>query len=432
MAFRKSALVIVGTTALATAALGQPAQRVTGPIATYWVSAQTMSGFGAPGAGGPPGRGGIPDINAMLGRGGAQHLLTLQLGSSTRPSGEPAADHLPPAALAAGPSLPLVTPRTAPPQPTEPGQIPREMQKPRGRMLLFWGCGEHAGQGQPVIIDFAQLASGQAGAAAQAMSRGLAITPMQPPSPSRNATYGEWPNERARTTVPPQGSLIGDHVVRGNYSPEIRFALAQNQDFLAPINLATNTKNPTGSAQLGWNAVPSALAYFATAMGSNGGEDIVLWSSSATQVATFALPDYISPADIARLLTARALMSPQTTSCAVPKEVVDAAPQAMVQLAAYGEEANFSYPPRPENRATPWNIEWQVKVRYRSQTGGLLGMAMPGMDEQPPPGRGRRGETQPQQPGQPQQQTPPPARPSAGDVLRGLGVPSIPRLPGRR
>jgi hypothetical protein len=420
MALKKSALVILGTTALATTALGQPAQRVTGPIATYWVSAQTMSGFGAPGPGG-----GAANINAMLGRGGAQHLLTLQLGSSTRPSAEPAADHLPPAALAAGPSLPLVTPRAAPAPQVQPGpQVPREMQRPRGRMLLFWGCGEHAGQGQPVIIDFAQLASGQASAATQALSRGLSLTPTQPPSPGRNPTYGDWPNERARTTVPAQGSLVGDHVVRGNYSPEIRFALNSNQDFLAPLSLTTNAKNPTGSAQLGWNSVPNALAYFATAMGSNGGEDIVLWSSSATQVASFTLPDYISPADIGRLLSARALMNPQTTSCTVPKEVVDAAPQAMVQLAAYGEEANFSYPPRPENRATPWNIEWQVKVRYRSQTGGILGMTMPQMDEP-----GRRGAAQ-TEPGQPQ--TPPPARPSAGDVLRGLGVPSIPRLPGRR
>jgi hypothetical protein len=71
-------------------------------------------------------------------------------------------------------------------------------------------------------------------------------------------------------------------------------------------------------------------------------------------------------------------MGPQATSCTVPKEVVDAAPQALVQMVAYGGEANFVYPPRPKDPKVTWNQEWQVKVRYRSATGGMLGMAMPG------------------------------------------------------
>ena len=32
---------------------------------------------------------------------------------------------------------------------------------PRGRLLLFWGCGERAPAGQPVILDFAKLARGE-------------------------------------------------------------------------------------------------------------------------------------------------------------------------------------------------------------------------------------------------------------------------------
>ena len=71
-------------------------------------------------------------------------------------------------------------------------------------------------------------------------------------------------------------------------------------------------------------------------------------------------------------------MNPQTTTCSVPREVVQAAPHALVQLMAYGAETNLSYPARPADPKIPWNIEWTVKVRYKSQTGGLLGMAMPG------------------------------------------------------
>jgi hypothetical protein len=404
-------------------------QVVTGPVATYWMSAQTTSGFGAGmmGGGGPGGpgggRGGRPSMGAMMGMmmgggggGGAQHTLILQLGSSRKAPGEPQAEHLPPQNLGAGASLPLVTPRAQPSQRTEETpSMPREYQKPKGRMLIFWGCGDRARPNQPVVIDFAQMADGKMPAGLEALSRGLGVTPMQPPSPSRNTTYGEWPNERTRTTVPGQGSLVGDHTVRGNYSPDIHFALSPNQDFLAPLQLTTNAVGPMGSGQLGWNPVAGAGGYLATAIGGGGDDQtVVLWTSSEIQASAFSLPDYLSNSDLARLVANRALLTPQTTSCAVPKEVVQAAPHAMVQLVAYGQETNLSYPARPADPRVPWNIEWTVKVRYKSQTGGLLGMAMPGGmagdDDEGP-----RSQRQPK----------PRGRPGLGDVLRGLG--SIPQ-----
>jgi hypothetical protein len=433
MAWKKTAGVALATTALATVALGQPAQRVTGPVAVYWLSAQTTSGFGGMGAmaGGPGGGGGRPsmaNIQAMMNGGGqAQHQLTLQLGSSTKATGEPGADHTPAGGLGSDPVLPLLTPKTAPPVQGEPGQIPREMQRPQGKMLIFWGCGEHAPAGQPLVIDFAQISSNPQAMAA-AMAKGLTITPMQPPSPSRNATYGEWPNEKTRTPVPPTASLVGPHAVKGNYSPDINFVLTPAQDFLGPLNLTTNAKTPAGAVQLAWGALPTSQAYFASAFGGNN-NTVVMWTSSAVQVSAFVAPDYLSPADIQRLVASQALMSPQTTSCLVPKEVVDAAQQGFLQLAAYGDEANFSYPPRPTNPATPWNIQWQVKVRHRSSTGALLGMDMNEM--MGGGGRGGRPGTAPPQgqpPQQPRPQTQPQGqRPSATDILRGLGLPGVGR-----
>ena len=52
---------------------------------------------------------------------------------------------------------------------------------------------------------------------------------------------------------------------------------------------------------------------------------MVLWSSSEVGGAGFSMPDYISSGDLARGVETHALMGPETTSCAVPKEVVDAA-----------------------------------------------------------------------------------------------------------
>ncbi|MGA0605482.1 hypothetical protein ACO2Q0_05725 [Phenylobacterium sp. VNQ135] len=408
-------VAVLATGAVAqTKAPAQPQQKVTGPIATYWMSAATQSGFGMPGASGGPDAGAM--MRAMMGGGGASKSLQLQLGSS-QANPAPAADHLPPTGLQAGARLPLLTPKQTPAvkENTPEAYVPPEYRKPRGRMLIFWGCGERARPGQPYVIDFAKMAEGKQNPAG--LFKGIDYRAMQPPSASRNKTYGEWPNEKTRDLVPARGSLVGAHTVRGNYSPEISFSLTPDQDFLAPINLTTNQKAPGGWANLGWGAVPQARAYYASAMGGDG-ETVVMWSSSEAQAAAFSNPDYLSQGDISRLVANKTLLGPQTTSCAVPKEVLDAAPQAMFQLVAYGGEANFVHPPRPQDPKVAWNQEWAVKVRYRSATGGLLGQAMPGMggfdadDQDAAPSR--RGAQQQQPPKDPKAE-----RRKA--IMRGLG-----------
>jgi hypothetical protein len=49
-------------------------------------------------------------------------------------------------------------------------------------MQIYWGCGEHAKPGQPVVIDFAQMSAGKMPAGMEALTRGLGVRPMQPPS----------------------------------------------------------------------------------------------------------------------------------------------------------------------------------------------------------------------------------------------------------
>ncbi|MBW8815025.1 MAG: hypothetical protein JF588_16525 [Caulobacterales bacterium] len=411
-----------GVAAAATAATAQPPQKVTGPVAVYWMSAATQSGFGMPGMGGGGGR---PSMGAMMGAmmggagGGATKSLTLQLGSS-QTNAAPSAEHLPPQGLGAGPSLPLLTPHIEPskPAPVEHEEVPREYQRPKGKMLIFWGCGQHARPGQPLVIDFAQMdpakmKAGQIPAGLAAL-RGFDYRHMDPPSPWRNKTYGDWPNEKARTQIPSNGSLVGDHTIQGNYSPTIKLKLDEDQDFLGPLNLTTNAKQPGGWATLGWNLVGNAQAYLATAVGG-GNDTVVMWTSSDLQSAAFAMPDYLSNSEITRLVANRALMGPATKTCDVPKEVLDAMPQGLVQMVAYGGEQNFAYPPRPQDPKVPWNIQWEVKVRYRSATGGLLGMEMPGAMG----GRGGYpGGAPPSRGGQPQQPQQPPQRPSAADILK--------------
>ena len=369
------AVLAVGIAALAAAAPAPATGPATGGgTATYWMTADTMSGMGGlMGAGG--GRRAI--MGAMLGRGGGMgngfvRTLRLQLGGTARPAGEPSAEHDVPPGLQVGPSLPLVSPHavvtSSEPEPT---QWPTNVERPRGRILIYWGCGEHARPGQPVVIDFATIQSGHMPPAFASMN----FHSETPPSAGRFPTYGEWPNQRSQTRVPDNGSLVGDHVVRGNYSPEIHFTLAPGQDFLAPVTLVSNAKSPSGSVPVVWQPVGGARAWFAMAMGAGQNGDMVIWSSAESQTFAMAMDD-LPDNEIARLVQQRVLMPAPTDRCTVPSEVAQAGQGMMYTLTAFGGESNFSHPLRPARAPASWHPDWTVKFRSKSAYMGLLGMNM--------------------------------------------------------
>jgi hypothetical protein len=163
------------------------------------------------------------DMASMMFGGGmggsSSKRLLLQLGSQQPAGGEPAADHFVPAAMSMGSSLPLRTPQKAERTRGPDEDSPDNYEKPKGRLLLYWGCGERAGAGQPYVIDFAKVASGQQWPAGLFTRR---VSVQNGPSAGRSRTYGDWPNEKDGTRVPNDSSLRGDHLIKGNYSTTLR------------------------------------------------------------------------------------------------------------------------------------------------------------------------------------------------------------------
>lgn len=324
------------------------------------------------------GGGGLGAAMAMM-RGGNQvaHEMVLRLGSSRNSTGAPKADHFIPAGLRMGKSLALITPTPGVAQPV--GEVPQEL--PRGRLLLFWGCGEHAPRGQPVVIDFAKLAKGQVppGLYAQALNlpddwRVLVIN---------STTYGDWPNGRDTKPVPGNGSLMGAHRIASTYAPEINFTLAQ--DFMAPLNPASSALSSNAIA-LSWNRLTDATGYYAWAMGArtdgsgNQPTDMVWWTSSATQAFGGPMAEWLAPSTVKRLIDARTVLPPTQTSCTVPAEVKQAAGEVlMTNIYAYGPQADFAFPPRPTDTKVAWRPEWITRVRFRSHA--MIMAGMPGMGD---------------------------------------------------
>ena len=340
--------------ALALPALAQTAQ-VKPPIAVYWMSVETNAGMGMAM---PPGMGGFMPSSMQGGK-----RMKLDLGSTQSPSGgAPRADHAIPATLTMGQSLPLLTPQVERAQGSADRESAGTFEQPKGRMLIYWGCGEAVRAGQPVVVDFAKLGSAEGARALRSRN----VTRPSGPAPGRNRTYGEWPNRDNSTAVPARASLVGDHVVAGTYTPEIKFSVDDKHDFMAPVAFDPVRKTSAGAFQVKWQSIPTAIGYFATAVsqGENQG-DIVMWSSSEVQEMGHALMDYLPPAEVQRLVMERVVMTPQTTECAVPAGVFKGE-GAMLNFIAYGDELNVVHPPRPKDPKQVWVQEYAVKVRLKS------------------------------------------------------------------
>ena len=321
------------------------------PIAQYWMSVETNAPMSIPG---------MP-VGMMGGQGQDGRSIRLDLGSQRSADG-PNAAHEIPSGMNMGPSLPLATPQTTRRDPVREREYNERENMPKGRWLIYWGCGEATRPGQPVVVDMANLAQGR-------LPPGFA-TRLNSGVPPNGRTNGHWPNslERQPKPVPDNASLLGDHTIRGNYTPDIRFTLGQGHDFMERVALTTASL-PAGGASVRWNSVSTATGYSAMTFGSDN-NDVVVWSSSDVQTWAMELRDYIAPGDVARLIREKVLLSPQTTECAVPADVVKkSGGSPMLNFVAYGPEANFGFPARPKDP------EWYAKVRFKSTASAMLGMA---------------------------------------------------------
>ena len=334
-------------------------QQIKPPVAVYWMSVETAGGMGMEM---PPGMGSLMPPGMQGGK-----RMKLDLGSSLKAGGEAHAAHAIPPALAMGQNLPLLTPRVER-APMREHDDETGFERPKGRMLIYWGCGETVRPGQPMIMDFASLNPQDAARAFR--SRG--ISRPRGPAPGRNRTYGTWPNQEDARAVPPAGSLQGDHTITGNYSPEIRFAVGARHDFMDAVGFDPVRKTPGGAFAVKWKTVPTATGYFATAMGQGDNQnDLVTWSSSEVQEMGQVLMDYIPPAEVERLIREKVVMPPQTTECTVPAGVFKS-DASMFNFIAYGNELNLVHPPRPKDPKQVWEQEWAVKLRLKSTAMTML------------------------------------------------------------
>ncbi|MBA3032958.1 MAG: hypothetical protein KKF85_11135 [Gammaproteobacteria bacterium] len=400
------------------------AQEVAPPEAQAWIDIATFSGMGGMGGMGAMGGNPMSALGAMFGGKSGSPGTTTSTGNTfgnTRTMGtgrwvdvtvrtranpglEEAQQAVPTGFIS--PALELKTPKNAPPPPLrDDEELREETEKPKGRLLLYWGCGPTIRQGQPRVLDAATASIDDYAkffVARRATQRGAHSAVGRP----------VWPNPVDSRMVPPQASLVGEHAFTGKGIPDgFRFKIPLAQDLMPPLVLEQTDRS--GATDLGWNAIATARAYFVAAMGSNAKEDMVMWTSSELADTGFGLIDYQTNAAVDRWLKEKVLLTPQTTKCTVPKGVFGEN-GAMLRLIAYGDELNLAHPPRPKDPKAKWEPVWAVKLRVKAVTNGFLGMAETGMPSER--GEVRRDENKPQAEGTPGM----PSIPQPMELLKGL------------
>lgn len=294
-----------------------------------------------------------------------------------------------PSGMKMGDALPLlpVDPEKVP-EGGKPGQTGTyDYEPPKGRILFYWGCGTTVRAGQPRILDLSKLtadsmqAFGNAFSGRYAPDRGAKVKP----------GYDVFPNERDKRGLPKGASLVGEHHVVGDGIPEsFKFNISAAQDVMPPIELQSRG-TLKDSIALEWASVTNAKAYFLNAMAVQG-EDMIFWSSSELPDSGFGLFDYLSNANIDKWVKDKVLLASSVTQCAVPQGIFDAKADtvrskgrdgggAFLRMVAYGGEHGFVHPPRPTDVKIPWDQEWSVRLRVKSQTMAMLGQdIMPSRD----------------------------------------------------
>lgn len=166
----RSALLVAGLCA-ASAAGAQ--QNVKPPKVQLWMDVSTGGMAGMPEMELPAGMGGLfggrPGMGGGVTYGMARGLdvmppRVLDIAHNRLRPGVEASQAIPPG-MRLGDSLPLLLPPAAPRE-REPGEVPDEMRRetPKGRILVYWGCGEAVRRGQPRVIDLAPASPAQGAA----------------------------------------------------------------------------------------------------------------------------------------------------------------------------------------------------------------------------------------------------------------------------
>ncbi len=253
--------------------------------------------------------------------------------------------------------------------PVDENPLEPTYEKPKGKISVYWGCGETIRLGQPRTLDVATASLDDYAKFFVVRGKTTKGARLQPGHPA-------WPNKVDDRKLLDGASLVGQHNFVGNGIPEsFKVSLGAAQDAMPAIELKQSKKE--GAVALEWRSIPHARGYFVTVMGGksdgNDSGEMIVWTSSEQVDFGFGMIDYQSNYDIDKWIKEKVILPASAIECVVPKGIFPEGATGMLRMIAYGSEAYFVHPPRPEDPRVSWNPDWQTKVRVKSVFSSMLG-----------------------------------------------------------
>lgn len=282
-----------------------------------------------------------------------------------------ASQYIPPG-MNLGESLRLIAPVPDKPVPSviDEGPLEPNYEKPKGKISIYWGCGETIRPGQPRTLDVAKASIEDYAKFFVMRGKTARGARSQPGHPA-------WPNKVDDRKVPDGASLVGQHSFSGNGIPDnFKVTLAGAQDLMPALEL-NQTKRDGGGVHLEWKSIPYARGYFVSVMGGQGSgadsAEVIVWTSSELADFGFGLVDYQANPDIDKWISEKVILPASAVKCDVPKGIFGEGGGGMLRMIAYGSEAFFAHPPRPSDPKIAWEPDWQTKLRVKSTFSSMLG-----------------------------------------------------------
>ena len=307
--------------------------------------------------------------SGMSGYGGGSRMAYLELGAQPGPAGgaAPKAWHMIPPGMQLGEYLPL-----APVQQAAPG-APAGDHKPE-RMIIktYWGCGDTVRPGQPNVLDTGKMSKQNMPDMSGFASGGRAAGGGKA---GRNTVL--WPNQQDGRPVPAGASLVGEHLLHGNFVPHIKFSMDAKHDIMKELNIALQGQTQQDAITVRWNKLPTAIGYHAMAVGADSsGKEMVIWTSSETPNVNVS-GQFLDTAQVRKHISAKVILPAERDSCTIPRGIFAATSPPMIMVTAWGTDYWASYPERPANAPKDWKPDWSVKGQFLSTANSMFGMSSP-------------------------------------------------------
>ncbi len=252
----------------------------------------------------------------------------------------------PPAGLKQGNKLDLELYRPKPEQtkdtPKTDGDDSFDPQSnPNFTIKIYWGSSETVKPGQPKVIKWTGLSADQQG---EMEMQAKKLEAAQSYFYKENWTTGYWPTAKQPGEIAADASLVGDYALTTNYTGNVKIEAAKDVDFLAPITMSS--PDIAGKIDFAsfipfkWKQIPNALGLYASIIGMEGENTLILWSSSEVyQENLMADLGFPQMAEVREFVKQTVFMKGDQTKVTVPAGIFKDSDTVMFSMYGYGPGA---------------------------------------------------------------------------------------------